>query len=65
MTTQKENRKRVTGIVRCIDDLGRIAIPKEIRRACQIAEGDPLEIFIDNSGDASIICLVKYECKDV
>lgn len=37
-----------TGIVRRIDDLGRIVIPKEIRRVMQIGEGDPLEIFVDS-----------------
>ena len=35
-----------TGIVRRIDDLGRIVIPKEIRRRCHIKDGDPLEIFV-------------------
>ena len=38
---------KATGIVRRVDDLGRVVIPKEIRRACNIREGDPLEIFID------------------
>lgn len=37
-----------TGIVRRIDDLGRINIPRDIRRALKIREGDPLEIYIDN-----------------
>mgnify|MGYP003293827759 CR=1 FL=1 len=36
---------KATGIVRRIDDLGRVVIPKELRRALEIAEGDPLEIF--------------------
>jgi AbrB family looped-hinge helix DNA binding protein len=36
-----------TGIVRRIDDLGRIIIPKEIRRMLQLSESDPLEIFVD------------------
>lgn len=36
---------KATGIVRRIDDLGRIVIPKEIRRTMHIREGDPLEIF--------------------
>jgi stage V sporulation protein T len=39
--------KETTGIVRRIDDLGRVVIPKEIRRTLRIREGDPLEIFID------------------
>ena len=41
---------KATGIVRRIDDLGRVVIPKEIRRAMRIHEGDPLEIFVDNDG---------------
>ena len=40
-----------TGIVRRIDDLGRVVIPKEIRRTMRIREGDPLEIFTDNDGE--------------
>ena len=39
-----------TGIVRRIDDLGRVVIPKEIRRTLRIREGDPLEIFVDRDG---------------
>lgn len=39
---------KATGIVRRIDDLGRVVIPKEIRRTCHIKEGDPLEIFLEN-----------------
>lgn len=46
-----------TGIVRRIDDLGRVVIPKEIRRNLRIREGDPLEIFIDKDGE---IILKKY-----
>lgn len=38
-----------TGIIRRIDDLGRIAIPKEIRRRLGITEGSPLEIFVDRT----------------
>jgi len=41
---------KATGIVRRIDDLGRVVIPKEIRRTMRIREGDPLEIYTDNSG---------------
>ena len=41
---------KATGIVRRIDDLGRIVIPKEIRRKLRIHEGDPLEIFTDSNG---------------
>ena len=39
---------KATGIVRRVDDLGRVAIPKEIRHACNIREGDPLEIFLQD-----------------
>ncbi len=41
---------KATGIVRRIDDLGRVVIPKEIRRTMRIREGDPLEIFTDRDG---------------
>ena len=41
---------KATGIVRRIDDLGRVVIPKEIRRTMRIREGDPLEIFTDTEG---------------
>ncbi|MBR3750140.1 MAG: AbrB/MazE/SpoVT family DNA-binding domain-containing protein [Clostridia bacterium] len=47
---------KATGIVRRIDDLGRVVIPKEIRRTMRIREGDPLEIFTDKDG----IMLKKY-----
>ena len=42
---------KATGIVRRIDDLGRIVIPKEIRRVLRIREGDPLEIFTEKDGE--------------
>ena len=42
---------RATGIVRRIDELGRVVIPKEIRRTMRIREGDPLEIFTDKDGE--------------
>jgi len=42
---------KATGIVRRIDDLGRVVIPKEIRRTMRIREGDPLEIFTDHEGE--------------
>lgn len=48
---------KATGIVRRVDDLGRIVIPKEIRRNLGIREGDPLEIFVENG----CICLRKYD----
>ena len=42
---------KATGIVRRIDDLGRVVIPKEIRRTLRIREGDPFEIFVDREGE--------------
>ena len=42
---------KATGIVRRIDDLGRVVIPKEIRRTMRIREGDPLEIFTNTDGE--------------
>lgn len=48
---------KATGIVRRIDDLGRVVIPKEIRRTLRIREGDPMEIFTDREGQ---IILKKY-----
>lgn len=48
---------KATGIVRRIDELGRIVVPKEIRRTLRIREGDPLEIFTDKDGE---IVLKKY-----
>lgn len=51
------NILKATGIVRRIDDLGRVVIPKEIRRTLRIREGDPLEIFTDREGQ---VILKKY-----
>ncbi|MGE5506970.1 MAG: stage V sporulation protein T [Chitinophagales bacterium] len=48
---------KATGIVRRIDDLGRVVIPKEICRTLRIREGDPLEIFVDREGE---VILKKY-----
>ena len=47
-----------TGIVRRIDDLGRIVIPKEIRRTCHVREGDPMGIYLGEDGE---IILKKYD----
>lgn len=47
---------KATGIIRRIDDLGRIVIPKEIRRNLGIREGDPLEIFLHEG----CVCFKKY-----
>ena len=45
-----------TGIIRRIDDLGRILIPKEIRRRLRLVDGDPIEFFLEED----MICLKKY-----
>lgn len=47
---------KATGIVRRVDDLGRVVIPKEIRRTLKIREGDPLEIFLEND----CVCFKRY-----
>lgn len=47
---------KATGIIRRIDDLGRVVIPKEIRRSLKIREGDPLEILIEKN----CVCFKKY-----
>ena len=48
---------KATGIIRRVDDLGRIVIPKEIRKTLKIREGDPVEIFTDTQGQ---VILKKY-----
>lgn len=48
---------KFTGITRRVDDLGRVVIPKEIRRTLKIREGDALELWIDND----YVCFKKYE----
>lgn len=62
---------KATGIVRRIDDLGRVVVPKEIRRTLRIREGDPLEIFTDREGeiiseeiftDRGTVCICKAVC---
>ena len=50
---------KATGIIRRIDDLGRVVIPKEIRRSLKIVEGDPLEIYTERDG--SIILKPYYK----
>ena len=49
--TRRNVYMKATGIVRRIDDLGRIVIPKEIRLTLRIRESDPLEIFTDREGE--------------
>ena len=49
---------KATGIVRRIDDLGRVVIPKEIRRQMRIREGDPLEIYTTHDG---CVCFKRYQ----
>lgn len=54
---------KATGIVRRIDDLGRVVIPKEIRRSMRLREGDPLEIYTTREG---YVCFRKYSpCENV
>lgn len=48
---------KATGIIRRVDDLGRVVIPKEIRRTMKIKEGDPLEIYTERDGT---VCFKKY-----
>ena len=48
---------KATEIIRRIDDLGRVVVPKEIRRTLKIREGDPLEIYTDREGE---VILKKY-----
>lgn len=53
---------KATGIIRRVDDLGRVVIPKEIRRTMNIREGEPLEIFLEDGG----VVFKKYllNCRD-
>lgn len=53
---------KATGIIRRLDDLGRIVIPKEIRRSLGLREGDPMELYI-NSKDRSIV-FKKYQVSE-
>lgn len=52
---------KATGIIRRVDDLGRVVIPKEIRRQCHIREGEPLEIYVDKFNEVPVVCFAKYE----
>lgn len=53
---------KATGIVRRLDDLGRIVIPKEIRRMFNVCEGDAMEIWVDDEHRG--IVLTKYNCDE-
>lgn len=52
---------KATGIIRRVDDLGRVVIPKEIRRTLGIREGEPLEIYTDTICGKPAVCFVKFE----
>lgn len=57
---------RGTGIIRRIDDLGRVVIPKEIRRSLRINEGDPLEIYTAHDNElGNYLILAKYQTVEV
>lgn len=51
---------RSTGIVRRVDELGRIVLPKEMRKTMEIKEGDPMEIYVD--GDSIVLKKYQDEC---
>lgn len=52
---------KATGIVRRTDELGRVVIPKEIRRQLGIRDGEPLEIYLDKTANGQpLICFAKY-----
>lgn len=55
---------KATGIVRRIDDLGRVVIPKEIRRSMGIKEGDPIEMFIDAESGGLVLMPYHSEASD-
>ena len=52
---------KATGIIRRVDDLGRVVIPKEIRRNLGIREGEALEIYTDTFAGRPMVCFAKYE----
>ena len=56
---------KATGIVRRIDDLGRVVIPKEIRRTLRIREGDPLEIFTDRRAGEFRRAVCREHCTGI
>lgn len=52
---------KATGIIRRVDDLGRVVIPKEIRKNLGIREGEPLEIYTDTIRGMPVVCFAKYQ----
>ena len=59
--TKGLDKMKATGIIRRIDDLGRIVIPKDIRREMRIREGEPLEILVDRN--EGLVCFQKLDNK--
>ena len=57
--TKGLDKMRATGIIRRIDDLGRIVIPRDIRKEMRIREGEPLEIFVDRN--ENLVGFKKYD----
>lgn len=55
LNERKRQKAHRSGIIRRVDDLGRIVIPKEIRKALKIREGEPIEISLTNGGDAILL----------
>jgi AbrB family looped-hinge helix DNA binding protein len=55
---------KATGIVRRIDDLGRVVIPREIRRSMGVTEGDPIEMFIDSESGGLVLIPYHSEASD-
>ena len=52
---------KATGIIRRIDDLGRVVIPRDLRKKLGIKEGEPLEIYTDTICGMSAVCFAKYQ----
>ena len=52
---------KTTGIIRNVDDLGRVVIPRELRKQLGIREGEPLEVYLDKTADGHpMVCFAKY-----
>ena len=52
---------KATGIIRRVDDLGRVVIPREVRKSLGIREGEPLEIYTDTLSGNPVVWFAKYE----